>query len=144
MSVIARIFVVLFAYLIGCVAASTVLTIGTLSPAWDDLTAAGFQSGAMWVVVFISAAVIAAVAILPAMLVIALAEGFAWRSILIYGILGAGISMSLSYGLDFTGYVADPDSLLAHERLVLAAAGIAGGFAYWLLAGRRAGAWQRS
>jgi hypothetical protein len=142
MSVITRILVVIFAYFIACIGASIVLTIGTLTPAWDDLAAAGFQSGAMWVVVFISAAVIAAVAILPAMLVIALAEGFAWRSIVIYGLLGAALSLSLSYGLDFTGYVADPDSLLAHERVVLAAAGIAGGFVYWLLAGRRAGAWK--
>src|SRR5579871_1412897 len=116
MSVIARIFVVIFAYFIACIGASIVLTIGTLTPAWDDLAAAGFQSGAMWVVVFISAAVIAAVAMLPALLVIALAEGFAWRSVVIYGLLGAAVALSLSYGLDFTGYIDNPDSLLVRER----------------------------
>ena len=139
---IARIFVVIFAYFLACIAAAIILTIGTLTPAWDDLAAAGFNSGAMWVVIFISAAVIAAIAMLPAMLVIALAEGFGWRSIVIYGLLGAGLALSLSYGLDFTGYVRDPNSLLVRAREVLAASGIAGGFVYWLFAGRRAGVWK--
>ena len=142
MSVVGRIFVVIFAYFAACIAAAVILTIGTLTPELDDLAAAGFHSGAMWVVIFISAAVIAAIAMLPAMLVIALAEGFAWRSIVIYGLLGAVLALSLSYGLDFAGYVGDPDGLLAREREVLAASGIAGGFVYWLLAGRRAGAWK--
>jgi hypothetical protein len=142
MSVIGRILVIIFAYCVACVAASIILTIGTLTPEWDDLTAAGFQSGAMWVVILVSAAVVGAIAIVPAMLVIALAEGFAWRSIVIYGLLGGVLALSLSYGLDFAGYVGDPDSLLAREREVLAASGIAGGFVYWLLAGRSAGAWK--
>ena len=142
MSVIGRIFVVIFAYCLACIAASIILTIGTLTPEWDDLTAAGFQSGAMWVVIFISATVIGAIAMLPAILVIALAEGFAWRSIVIYGLLGGALALFLSYGLDFTGYVGNPDSLLAREREVLAAAGITGGFVYWLFAGRSAGAWK--
>jgi hypothetical protein len=142
MSVIGRILVVILAYCLACIAASIILTIGTLTPEWDDLTAAGFQSGAMWVVIFVSAAVIAAIAMLPAMLVIALAEGFAWRSIVIYGLLGGALALSLGYGLDFAGYVGDPDSFLAREREVLAAAGITGGFVYWLFAGRSAGAWK--
>ncbi len=142
MSVIGRILVIILAYCLACIAASIILTIGTLTPEWDDLTAAGFQSGAMWVVIFVSAAVVGAIAIVPAMLVIALAEGFAWRSIVIYGLLGGALALSLSYGLDFAGYVGDPDSLLAREREVLAASGIAGGFVYWLFAGRSAGAWK--
>jgi len=142
MSVLARILVVLFAYFLGCIAASIILTIGTLTPEWDDLAAAGFHSGAMWAVVFVTGTAIAAIALLPAMLVIALAEGFAWRSIVIYGVLGGALALSLSYGLDFAGYVGDPDSLLSREREVLAASGITGGFVYWLFAGRRAGAWK--
>jgi hypothetical protein len=57
-------------------------------------------------------------------------------------LLGGALALSLSYGLDFAGYVGDPDSLLAREREVLAASGIAGGFVYWLFAGRSAGAWK--
>jgi hypothetical protein len=139
MGVLVRILVVILAYVLACIAASTILTIGTLSPEWDDLTAAGLQTTAVWVVVVVGAGAIAAIAMVPSLLVIVLAEGFAWRSILIYGALGAVLALALSYGLDFAGYVGDPDSVLAREREVLAAAGIAGGFVYWLFAGRKAG-----
>ncbi len=142
MGVLVRILVVILAYVLACIAASIILTIGTLSPEWDDLTAAGLQTAAVWVVVVVGAGAIAAIAMVPSLLVIALAEGFAWRSILIYGALGAVLALALSYGLDFAGYVGDPDSVLAREREVLAAAGIAGGFVYWLFAGRKAGFWK--
>jgi hypothetical protein len=142
MGVLVRILVVILAYLLACIAASIILTIGTLSPEWDDLTAAGLQTAAVWVVVVVGAGAIAAIAMVPSLLVIALAEGFAWRSILIYGALGAVLALALSYGLDFAGYVGDPDSVLARERELLAAAGIAGGFVYWLFAGRKAGIWK--
>ena len=73
---------------------------------------------------------------------IALAEGLALRSILVYGVIGAALALVMAYGLDFAGYVVAPDSPFAREREVLAAAGIAGGFVYWLFAGRNAGAWK--
>jgi hypothetical protein len=143
MTIVARIFLVIFAYFLACIAASAILTIGTLTPEWDDLVAAGFNSTTAWIVILVGASVIAAIAIVPSLLLIALTEGFGWRSILVYGVLGAGLALALSYGLDFAGYVGDPDSFLAREREVLAASGIVGGFVYWLIAGRRAGSWQQ-
>jgi hypothetical protein len=142
-TIVARIFLVIFAYFLACIAASAILTIGTLTPEWDDLVAAGFNSTTAWIVILVGASVIAAIAIVPSLLLIALTEGFGWRSILVYGVLGAGLALALSYGLDFAGYVGDPDSFLAREREVLAASGIVGGFVYWLIAGRRAGSWQQ-
>jgi hypothetical protein len=143
MDLIGRIFVVLFAYVLGCIAASIILTIGTLTPDWDDLTSLGMQTMTLWAVVAVSTAVIATVAAVPSLIVIALGEGFAWRSSLIYAALGGVLALMLSYGVDFVGYVGDPGTSLPREREVLAAAGIAGGFVYWLFAGRRAGMWKR-
>jgi hypothetical protein len=142
MTVLVRILMVIVGYFLGCVAASVILTVGTLTPEWDDLTAIGLNTAAVWAIVFVGATAIAAIAMVPALLVIALAEGFAWRSILVYGALGGVLALALSYGLDFAGYVGDPDSLLAREREVIAASGIAGGFVYWLFAGRKAGRWR--
>jgi hypothetical protein len=139
MAVIVRIMMVILAYILACVAASIVLTIGTLTPEWDDLASLGLQSAAVWSVVVIGAAVIATLAMLPALLVIALAEGFALRSILVYAALGGVLGLGLRYGLDFAGHVGEPDGDLARERQVIAAAGIAGGLVYWLCAGRKAG-----
>lgn len=142
MAVLVHIAMIVLAYVLACIAASLVLTVGTLTPEWDDLTALGMGSLAVWAVVMVGAAVIGGIAMMPALLVIALTEGLAWRSSLIYAALGGVLAMSLSYGLDFAGYSGDPASPLAHEREVLAAAGIAGGFVYWLFAGRKAGSWK--
>ncbi len=142
MAVILRIVAVFLAYVLACIAASAVLTLGMLTPHWDDVAALGLPSGAVWVVVIAGAAVIGAIALMPALLVIVLAEGFGWRSFIVYSAAGGALAMALFYCIDFAGYVGDPDSFLAREREVLAAAGIAGGLVYWLFAGRRAGAWK--
>jgi hypothetical protein len=142
MGIIVRILGMIVAYWLACIAASLVLTIGTLTPVWDDFKPFDLQSVVLWSVVGVGAVFIGAIAMLPALLVIALAEGFAWRSILVYAALGGVLALALSYGLDFGGYVGAPGSHLAREREVLAASGIPGGLVYWLIAGRRAGCWK--
>jgi hypothetical protein len=143
MMIVGRFFVVLLAYVLACLAASIVLTMGTLTPQWNDLTSSDPQTIVLWSVIAVGMALIAGTAIVPTLLIVALAEGFAWRSSLVYAALGCVIAIALSYGVDFAGYVSQPGSDFAHEREVLAAAGIAGGLVYWLFAGRNAGAWKR-
>jgi len=144
MAVLFRIMMMIVGYILACVAASLVLTIGTLTPEWEDLNqlsmSPALQSVAMWSVVAIGAAIIFAIAMLPTLLIIALAEGFALRSIVVYGVIGGALALATAYGLDFGGYMITPD--IARERAVFAAAGIAGGLVYWLFAGRKAGSWQ--
>lgn len=142
MAIIARLFMVLVAYILACIAASIVLTIGTLTPQWDQIAPHGIPAAVLWSVVGVSTAVIGAVAILPSLLVIALAEGFAWRSVVLYGALGGVLALALTYGIDFAGYIGGPDGIFAREREVLAASGIAGGLVYWAVAGRKAGLWK--
>jgi len=139
MAIIARLFTVIIAYVLACIAASIVLTLGTLTPQWDQMAPEGMPAVAIGAVVGLGAAIIGGTAMLPALLLIALTEGFAWRSIVLYGALGGVLALALTYGIDFAGYVRGPDSMFAHEREVLAASGIAGGLVYWLFAGRRAG-----
>jgi hypothetical protein len=148
MSVIARIMMAFFGYVLACIAASLVLTLGSLAPNWNEVMAPlGPQAGAaesiaLWSVTGIAAIIIFSVGFLPTLLVIALAEGLALRSAVVYGVIGAALSLAMAYGLDFAGYVASSDGDPARNREVCAAAGIAGGLVYWLIAGRRAGAWK--
>jgi hypothetical protein len=148
MSLIARIIMALVGYGFACIAAAIVLTLGSLAPNWNDVMAplgpdaGAAQSIALWSVTGLAAIVIFSVGFLPALLVIALAEGLALRSAVVYGVMGAALSLAMAYGLDFAGYVATPDGDLARNSEVFAAAGIAGGLVYWLIAGRRAGAWE--
>lgn len=141
MAILVRLVVLWIGYLLACIAAAIVLTLGTLSAADDELVSQ-IPSFALWWVIGIEAAVMAGLALLPALLVIALAEGFAWRSVILYGVLGGVLALALGYGIDFAGYLGGPDSIMVREREVLAAAGIAGGLTYWLVAGRNAGAWK--
>jgi len=142
MTVFLRILLMLLAYSLACVAASFVFTIGTLTPHWDDFASSGLPPVAVWAIVAVGAPIIGAVAMLPTMLVIALAEGFAWRSVVVYAVLGGALALALSYGIDLTGDISEPETYFAREREVLAASGIAGGLVYWLFAGRKAGAWK--
>jgi hypothetical protein len=140
MPILVRLFALSFGYLLACTAAATVFTLGTLSAADKELVSE-IPSVALWWLIGLEAAIMAALAMLPALLIIALAEGFAWRSVILYGVLGGVLALALGYGIDFAGYLGGPDSVLAREREVLAASGIAGGLTYWLVAGRNAGAW---
>jgi hypothetical protein len=142
MAVLVRIMMAFLAYILGCIAASIILTIGLLNPEWDELTANGTSNVVIWTTVAVGALYIGGAAFMPALLVIALTEGFAWRSIILYGALGGVLALALSYGFDFAGYGGGPDGTFPHEREIIAAAGIAGGFVYWLVAGRKAGSWK--
>lgn len=142
MAIVVRLFITLFAYLLACLAAAIVLFLGTLGPQWDQLAGLGLPPAALWALLGVGAAVIAAVALLPSFLVIALAEAFAWRSIVIYGAVGGILALALWYGIDFARYLGGPDTVLARPREVLAASGIAGGLVYWAFAGRKAGSWK--
>jgi hypothetical protein len=148
MVAIVRIMMIFIAYTLACVAASLVLTIGTITPAWNDVVASfgmqspAMQSAAQWSVVALGTLIIFAIAMLPMLLIITLTEGLALRSVIVYGVIGGALALAMAYGLDFAGYVAPPGGDLAHEREVLAASGIAGGLVYWLFAGRKAGVWK--
>lgn len=152
MSVVGRFFVVLLSYFVACAAAALVLTLAALTPAWDDVAALGLPAAALWVPVLFGAVFIFAVALLPSALALLVTEGLAVRSILVYAALGAVLALGLCYGIDFSGLSGsgvgnlgvDLGVGLARQREVLAAAGIAGGLTYWLLAGRSAGSWQRN
>lgn len=148
MTALFRITMMFVGYVWACIAASLVLALGTLSPEWDyffnafGLQSSQAQSAAMWIVVGLGAIVIFVVGFLPTLLVILIAEGLALRSIVVYGVIGAALALTMAFGLDFTGYSASAGIDIGREREVFAAAGIAGGLVYWLFAGRNAGIWN--
>lgn len=148
MTALFRIMMMFVGYVWACIAAALVLALGTLTPEWNDLFASlgmqspHAQSAAMWTVVGLGAFVIFVVGFLPVLLVIVIAEGFALRSVVVYGVIGGALALAMGYGLDFAGYAAPANVDIAREREVFAAAGIAGGLVYWLFAGRRAGSWK--
>jgi hypothetical protein len=140
---IARIFVVLFAFALACLAAAAVVTFALLFPASPCLFDTPADQQIIAIAVGLSAVFFSLYAMLPAMLIIALAEGFRLRSILFYPLAGAALALGLSYGLDLR-LLHNPDDDLGGRGIeIMAAAGIVAGFVYWALAGRNAGAWRK-
>jgi hypothetical protein len=147
MTALFRIVMMFVGYVWACIAASLVLALGTLTPEWDyffrafGVQSPEAQSAAMWIVVGLGALIIFVVGFLPVLLAIVITEGFALRSVVVYGVIGGALALAMAYGLDVFGH-SPADIDIAREREVFAAAGIAGGMVYWLFAGRRAGSWK--
>jgi len=135
MRLLGRILWVLLAFLIASTAAALVVTVGSLEADAGDPGV--MLDEAVGLVVGVSAVVIAAVTLIPAALLIAIAEGLRVRSFVFYALAGAamacygGLGRGSKLGFD-------------HASEVLAASGIAAGLIYWMLAGRRAGAWREA
>jgi len=141
-ALIARIFVVLFAFLVASLVAGVVLTLGLLPPEFDELMPMpGAHAGFSLAVAF-SAVLISGYALIPAMLFIAIAEGFRLRSFLLYAGFGAAAALLTVYGANFAVDGSPAYLSVGREQEVFAAAGIAAGLVYWALAGRKAGAWR--
>ena len=142
MALLGRIFVVLFSFLFACVVAALVMTLAILLPEWNRLVDQPPGQLSVAVMVGLSATFFSIYAMLPAMLVIALAEGFRLRSVLFYALAGAALALFSAYGWDLRFLRGHNDDLGARGAEIMAAVGIVGGFVYWMLAGRNAGRWR--
>ena len=60
MSVVARFLVIILAYVLACIAASAVFTIGALSPHWGELMSSGLPPEAVWAMVAVGTPIIGA------------------------------------------------------------------------------------
>jgi hypothetical protein len=138
MALLGRILVILFALFCASLAASAVLTVAVLAREWNDLLLLSYETGALAVVIGLGGVIVSAVFLLPVAAVIAVAEAFAWRSVLFYAALGLVLALWTYLG-NFE--LATAEAGLVQTGEISAAAGIAGGLVYWALAGRRAGAW---
>ena len=85
--------------------------------------------------------------LLPLAVLIVLAEAFKVRSLVIHLVAGAAFLLLAYYGTgaitaSYEESIDRPPPPRSHVVEVAAAAGIAFGFAYWLIAGRNAGRWR--
>ena len=144
MALVGRIFVVLFAFALACLAAAAVMNFALLFPTGTDLFDQPGNQQIIALTVGLSAVFFSFYAMLPAMVIIALAEGFRLRSVLFYALAGAALALCLAYGWDLRLLRNPDDDFGARGAEIMAAAGIAAGFVYWALAGRNAGAWRKA
>ena len=135
MRVIWRIvFVIPFGFIAACLAAAIFIAVAAYG------TGALDRDTVIWPAIFgvLAAPLIGGLAALPALVVIVLAELLSWRSVLAYLVAGGVTGLSAYLLVDGAATpISDTDAQLAM------AAGIIGGLAYWLFAGRTAGGYRR-
>jgi hypothetical protein len=133
-----RLFVIAFGYSFGALAAGAVLIIATLPAGSFENNLDHADWLILWWAILTAAAIVGALAFVPAMVVILIAESFSLRSLFFYALSGG--AGGLLYGLTF------PAAAPPYDRTVQItfAAGVAAGLIYWLVAGRNAGLWRGS
>lgn len=120
------------AFIAAAFAASIVIVVSAgIDPAQGEPL--GEYVGKLFIVSAIASLFVGAIAFVPALIVIVLAEAFGWRSLTLHLLVGAGIG--------FVALLADIGgrSDAQTDLVVGGGAGAVGGLVYWLIAGRRAG-----
>jgi hypothetical protein len=146
MSLLGRIVVIIFALIVASMAAGIALAIGIMAPDWAAMDSDPVERVTFFAASFFATSFVGAVAMAPAALLIVLAEALRIRSFIYYGVAGALVGLASYFGSDISLRLENTTDVtpVGHALQLAAAAGIIGGLAYWLIAGRKAGAWRAS
>jgi H+/Cl- antiporter ClcA len=146
MSLLGRIIVIWFALMLAMMAAGIVLAAGIIAPDWQGLDSDPVERVTFFVVSFVATSFAGAAAFLPALVLIIFSEAMRLRNFLYYGVAGAVVGLASYFGSDVSSRLENTTDVppVGHTLQLAAAAGIIGGIVYWLIAGRKAGAWRRS
>ncbi len=146
MSLLGRIIVIIFALIVASLAAGIALTIGIVAPDWATMDSDPVERVSFFVVSFFKTSFVGAVAMAPAFLLIIVGEALRIRSFIYYGVAGALVGLVSYFGSNISMLLENTTDSppVEHTLQLAAAAGIIGGIAYWLIAGRKAGAWRAS
>lgn len=145
MALVGRIFVILFALWLATMAAGIVWSIGLLGQQWASSGDPGEQI-VFWGTAFLASGMTAAFIFMPTLIAVALAEAFSVRSLLLYAASGGALMLLAHQGASLGRYEESIDKVppaIARETEIAAAAGVAFGLVYWLIAGRKAGVWKK-
>jgi hypothetical protein len=141
---ITRFFVILFSLIFALLAAGIALAVGVMAPELVTNTSDPIEKFAFFAIAFFATSFVGATAFVPAVILVAIAETFDIRSIFYYAIGGGLIAAVVWYMADISVQLENTTDLspIGYGLQLVAAAGIIGGFVYWLLAGRKAGMWK--
>src|SRR5262249_37478919 len=143
MSLIGRIFVILFAFLAACFGAGMIVVGAVLYPEISDLADAPIDQSAINVVLGFGFIFLSGFALLPALIVVLITEAFYIRSMLAYAVGGALVGAACYLGLvPFDPQTLQFDGIVRRHLEIMPGAGIVAGLVYWMIAGRTAGAWR--
>ncbi len=142
MSLIVRLFMIAFGFLMACFVASMVLLFALLFPEME-LQTLEIDNGMVNAILGFGFLLVSGFALVPALVVVLVTEAFYVRSILAYAILGAlaGLCAYLAF-IPFDTVAMTFDGIVRRHLEIMVGAGILGGVVYWVIAGRNAGFWR--
>jgi hypothetical protein len=143
MSLLLRLIVIFFAFLVASLAAGFIVAVAVMYPQFSSLDLGPIDRDALTVMAGFGFIFASGLALLPATLMAIVTEAFGIRSIVFYALGGA--LFGLAVYLTTTPF--DPAAMTfvgvdRRELEVMTGAGIVAGLVYWLIAGRRAGLWR--
>jgi len=146
MALIGRIIVIAFAVMLASMAAGMAIAMGLLGPHWHGFSGDVGERAGFWVLAFAATSFTGAVGLLPLAILIAIAEAFKIRSLLVHAAAGAAL-LTLGYyasGMSnrYEESIDRPPPPLSREAEIAAAGGVVFGLVYWAIAGRKAGRWR--
>ncbi len=146
MAFLGRIIVIIFAVIVASMATGIAIAMGLLGPEWHGFTGDIGERFVFWGTSFIGATATGAAGMLPLLILIAIAESFKIRSLLVHAAAGAALLLLALYGSGWSGPYEEsidrPPPPISRDAEIAAAAGIVFGLTYWTIAGRKAGRWR--
>jgi hypothetical protein len=143
MSLIGRLFVILFGFCVACLVAGAIVVFAVLFPELSALDTGVIDPNALNIILGFSFIFVSGFALLPATIVVAITEAFSIRSVLAYALGGAAVGLACYLGLvPFDTDTLRFDGIVRRHLEVMTGAGIVGGLIYWVVAGRNAGRWR--
>src|SRR3981189_2735567 len=143
MSLIGRLFVILFGFLAACLVGGMIVVGAVLFPEFSDLGTGPNDPGALNIVLGFGFIFVSGFALLPAMIVVAITEAFYVRGALTYAVGGGVVGLACYLGLvPFDPETLRFDGIVRRHLEIMTGAGIVAGLGYWMVAGRNAGAWR--
>jgi hypothetical protein len=143
MHLIGRLFVILFGALVASLVAGVIVVFAVLFPELSDFGPGIIDPNSIDILLGFGFVFISGFALLPALVVVAITEAFAIRSLLAYAIGGGVVGLACYLGLvPFDTATLRFDGIIRRHLEIMTGAGIVAGFIYWMIAGRNAGRWH--
>jgi hypothetical protein len=143
MSLIGRLFVVAFAFVVACLVGGAIVVVAILFPELSALDTGVLDPNAVSILLGFGFIFFSGFALIPALVILVVTEAYGIRSVLAYALGGALVGLACYLGLiPYDPATMSFDGVVRRHLEVMTGAGIVAGLIYWVIAGRNAGRWR--
>lgn len=143
MRLIGRLIIIAFAFIAASLVAGMIVVGALLFPEFSDIAGGDIDPGVIHVMLGFGFIFVSGFALVPALIIALITETFSIRGVLAYAVGGGLVGLACYLGLvPFDPGTMRFDGIVRRHLEIMTGAGIVGGLAYWIIAGRNAGRWR--